>query len=137
MPLALLIAADFINLEKKSIENAVSKLNAADFINLEKDIIANVTFKLNESLTKHLWLNKSNGANDSPGRNVSASIRVSYNHLSEKDKVCGQYLSCFPASFTLDAAVAIVVSLTNQSKLSIKECLNTLKHLYLLQQPSD
>jgi len=137
MSLALLIAADLINLEKKSVENAVSKLNAADFINLEKDITANVTFKLNESLTKHLWLNKSNEANDSQGQNVSASIRVSYNHLSEKDKVCGQYLSCFPASFTSDAAVAIVGSLTNQSEFSIKECPNTLKHLSLLQQSSD
>jgi len=94
-------AADLINLEKKSIENAVSKLNAAGFINFEKEIIANVTSKLN----KHLWLNKSHGANDSPGRNIAASIRVSYNHLSEKDKVCGHYLSC----------VAIVGSVTNQS----------------------
>jgi len=136
VPLALRIAADLMNLmKKKSIKNAVSELNAAD---LEKDIIENVTSKLKESLTKHLWVNNSDGSRDLPKRlSISTSIRVSYNYLSDKDKVCGQYLSSFPASFTLDAAVVIVGSLSNQSELSIKECLDTLQHLSLLQQSSD
>jgi len=138
VPLALLIAADLINLMKEdSIENADSELNAADLINLEKDIIKNIITKLNESLTKHLWVNSSDGSQDSSRLSISTSIRVSYNYLSDKNKVCGQYLSCFPASFTSDAAVAIVGSLINQSELSIKECLHNLKPLSLLQQSSD
>jgi len=83
-------------------------------------------------------VNNSDGSKNSSKRlSISTSIRVSYNYLSDKNKVCGQYLSCFPASFTLDAAVAIVGSLTNQSKDSIKECLKTLQRLSLLQRSSD
>ena len=115
VPLALRIAADLIK------ENGIE----------------NVTSKLNESLTKHLWLKKSHKSIHSSKQNYSSSIRVSYDYLSDGNKTCGQYLSCFPASFTTPAAVAIVGSLTNQSEDSIRKCLVTLEHFSLLQPSNE
>lgn len=80
--------------------------------------------ELNESLTKHL----------SP--RISISIGLSYNYLTDEEKMCGQFLSCFPSSFTAHAATAIVSSLTDQSESSIEECFNILKQRSLLQQSS-
>ena len=90
--------------------------------------------KLNESLTKHL---STVDTLKVLSKSVPISVGISYDYLTDEDKMCGQFLSCFPSSFTAHAATAIVSSLTDQSNSSIEKCLTTLKQRSLLQQSSD
>ena len=96
--------------------------------------IDSVVSKLNESLTKHL---SPENCLEVSNRSVSISIGLSYHYLTDEEKMCGQFLSCFPSSFTAHAATAIVSSLTNQSESSIEKCLKVLNQRSLLQQSSD
>ena len=68
-----------------------------------------------------------------PNQSVSACIRLSYDYLNDSVKMCGQYLSCFPASFSEQAAVSILSLLPNQSRPSVQVCLNVLRRWSLLQ----
>ena len=101
---------------------------------IKNEGIDSVVSKLNESLTKHLSTEDNFGVSN---ESVSISIGLSYDYLTDKQKMCGQFLSCFPSSFTAHAATAIVSSLTDQSESSIEECLDVLKQRFLLQQTSN
>ena len=86
--------------------------------------------KLNNSLEP---LSPKDIMSEIPNQSVSACIRLSYDYLNDSVKMCGQYLSCFPASFSEQAAVSILSLLPNQSRSSAAVCLNVLREWSLLQ----
>ena len=110
VPLALGIAA--VRIKNEGVDSTFKKLNNS----------------LQELSPKDL--------SEVPSQSVSACIRLSYDHLNVSHKTCGQYLSCFPGSFSEETAVSIVGSLPTQSRLSVKACLRNLSQAFLLQLSS-